>query len=80
MYGTIQRWGNSQGIRLPKGALHTARLREDDQVEIIATEQSITIRKARRYTSLDALFVGYESDYRPAELDTGEDVGREVIE
>ena len=80
MRGTIQRWGNSQGIRLPKGALSTARLRENDEVEIIATEQAITIRKARRFASLDALFAGYAGDYQPAEFDTGADVGREVID
>lgn len=80
MYGTIQRWGNSQGIRLPKGALNAAKLRENDEVEIIATDQAITIRKSKRYASLDALFAGYEGDYQPAEFDTGADVGREVIE
>ena len=79
-YGTIQRWGNSQGIRIPKGALTTARLGENDEVEIIATEREITIRKARRYQSLDALFAGYQGNYMPVEFDTGGDVGREVVE
>ena len=80
MYGTIQRWGNSQGIRLPKGALSIADLRENDQVEIIASERAITIRKRREHRTLDDLFAGYEGDYQPAEFDAGEDVGREVIE
>lgn len=80
MYGTIQRWGNSQGIRLPKGALSTARLRENDEVEIVASEHEITIRKAKRYASLEALFAGYAGDYKPAEFDTGTDVGREVLD
>lgn len=80
MYGTIQRWGNSQGIRLPKGALNVARLGENDVVEIIATEREITIRKAKRHQSLDALFAGYRGEYMPVEFDTGSDVGREVIE
>jgi len=80
MYGTIQRWGNSQGIRLPKGALNAARLRENDEVEIIATPEAITLRKARRYSSLDALFAGYQGDFWPTEVDTGESVGREVVD
>lgn len=80
MYGTIQRWGNSQGIRLPKGALNVARLGENDEVEIIATEREITIRKAKRHRSLDDLFAGYQGDHMPVEFDTGGDVGREVIE
>lgn len=80
MYGTIQKWGNSQGIRIPKGALNVARLQENDDVEIIATEESIVLRKARRYRSLDQLFAGYQGNYQPVEFDTGADVGREVVD
>ncbi|MDR0896952.1 MAG: AbrB/MazE/SpoVT family DNA-binding domain-containing protein [Oscillospiraceae bacterium] len=80
IYGSIQRWGNSQGIRLPKGVLAIASLRENDEVEIIATEQAITIRKSKRYKSLDDLFAGYAGDHLPAEFDTGDAVGREVLD
>ncbi len=80
MVTTIQKWGNSQGIRIPKGALSIARLKENDDVEIIATEDSITLRKVRRRKTLDELFAGYQGDYRPAEFDTGADVGREVLD
>lgn len=80
MHGTIQRWGNSQGIRLPKGALQMAQLQENDDVEIIAGEGSIVLRKIKKYKSLDALFAGYAGDYRPEELDAGNPVGREVFE
>ena len=80
MYGTIQKWGNSQGIRLPKGALAAANLRENDDVEIVASEEAITICKAKRHRSLDDLFAGYAGDYVPAEFDTGENVGLEVLE
>ena len=48
MYGTITKWGNSQGIRIPKGALVAARLQENDDVEIIADKETITLRKLRR--------------------------------
>ena len=44
MYGTITKWGNSQGIRIPKGALVAARLQENDDVEIIADKETITLR------------------------------------
>lgn len=45
MYATIQRWGNSQGIRIPKVLLETLHIRENDRVELIQTEDAITIRK-----------------------------------
>ena len=80
MYGTITKWGNSQGIRIPKGALVAARLQENDDVEIIADKETITLRKLRRPKSLDELFAGYHGDYQPVEFDTGADVGREGID
>ena len=80
MYGTITKWGNSQGIRIPKGALVAARLQENDDVEIIADKETITLRKLRRPKSLDELFAGYHGDYQPVEFVTGADVGREVID
>lgn len=76
--GSIQRWGNSQGVRLPKTLLEAAKLKENDEVELIADGEQITIRKARRIVSLDALFTGYTGDYQPVEDDAGAPVGREV--
>ncbi|MFR6027826.1 MAG: AbrB/MazE/SpoVT family DNA-binding domain-containing protein [Christensenellales bacterium] len=80
MYGTIQRWGNSQGIRIPKGALAASHIGENDAVEIIAEKNTITLRKVNRPKSLDELFAGYHGDYQPVEFDTGADVGLEVID
>ena len=53
LYGTIQRWGNSQGIRIPKGALAASHIGENDAVEIIAEKNTITLRKVNRPKSLD---------------------------
>ena len=80
LYGTIQRWGNSQGIRIPKGALAASHIGENDAVEIIAEKNTITLRKVNRPKSLDELFAGYHGDYQPVAFDTGADVGLEVID
>ena len=80
LYGTIQRWGNSQGIRIPKGALAASHIGENDAVEIIAEKNTITLRKVNRPKSLDELFAEYHGDYQPVEFDTGADVGLEVID
>lgn len=34
MYATIQEWGNSQGLRIPKALLDVLGLRENDRVEL----------------------------------------------
>ncbi len=46
MYATIQRWGNSQGIRIPKVLLESLNIQENDRVELIQAQDTITIRKA----------------------------------
>ncbi len=46
MYATIQRWGNSNGLRIPKALLEALGIRENDRVELIQTADTITIKKA----------------------------------
>lgn len=46
MYATIQRWGNSQGLRIPKALLDALGLRENDRVELTQTDGGIQIKKA----------------------------------
>lgn len=43
MYGTIQKWGNSQAIRLPKAILEMAKLNENDKVEIKVQDGNLII-------------------------------------
>ncbi|MCL2044165.1 MAG: AbrB/MazE/SpoVT family DNA-binding domain-containing protein [Treponema sp.] len=82
MLTTIQRWGNSQGVRLPKPILDELFLQENDQVEIVSENSSIVIRKATRKRrakkSLEELFTNYTGNYKCEEWDTGMPVGKEV--
>ncbi len=82
MYTTIQKWGNSQGIRIPKALLDSLLLKENDPVEIISENDSIVIKKATRNRrakkSLEERFEGYTGNYECAEWDTGKPVGGEV--
>ncbi|PKM82228.1 MAG: AbrB family transcriptional regulator [Firmicutes bacterium HGW-Firmicutes-14] len=78
MFTTIHRWGNSQAVRLPKGILETASLRENDRVEITAEYDRIIIRKAtKKHLTIEERFEGYNGDYRCKEADTGGPVGNE---
>ncbi|MCI2106914.1 MAG: AbrB/MazE/SpoVT family DNA-binding domain-containing protein [Intestinimonas sp.] len=46
MFATIQKWGNSQGLRIPKALLDGLGICENDRVELIQTSDAITIKKA----------------------------------
>lgn len=77
---SIQKWGNSSGVRLHKRLLRAAKLKESDEVELIAGENTIMIRKVQRFENLDQLFAGYQGGYQPHEWQTGADLGREVVD
>lgn len=77
MLTKIQKWGNSQGIRLPKKILKHANLKNGDTVEISAIENQITLTIAKK-TDLQSIFENYEGNYQPKEYDWGKPQGREV--
>ena len=81
MNATIQKWGNSQAIRLPKVLLETASLKENEQVQILATQNQIVIRKIepKKRKTLKERLAGFEGDYVFQEWDTGKPVGNEVF-
>lgn len=80
MQAVIQKWGNSQAVRLPRAVLNAANMQENDAVSIDVQENLITLRKMPRRKTLDDLFAGYSGDYQPAEYDFGADVGLEVLD
>lgn len=45
MVATVQKWGNSLGVRIPRVILDTVKIAENDKVEIINDADTITIRK-----------------------------------
>ena len=46
MYTTVQRWGNSCGLRIPKALLDGIDIRENDRVELFQEGNVIRIQKA----------------------------------
>jgi len=75
----ITKWGNSQGIRIPKNVLQAAKINIDDKVEITTENNSIIIRKATNdVIDIQTLFAHYKGDYPHIEIDWGKLVGREV--
>ena len=45
MNTTIQKWGNSQGVRIPKSILEAVSFKTNDRVDITAEDNKIIIRK-----------------------------------
>ena len=76
----VQKWGKSQGIRLPKKILKDLGIDINDKIEISLNDGEIILRKVKKYIDLDDLFKDYKGDYREdfAEFEFfGEAQGRE---
>jgi antitoxin MazE len=86
MQTTIQKWGNSQAVRLPKTILEPLLLKDNDLVEIKTINDSIVItkatRKRRAKKSLNERFMNWNGAYEVNEEDmlwlNTKPAGREV--
>lgn len=80
MQATIQKWGNSQGIRIPKAFLEALGMKENDIVELDRIEDNIIIKKINKNEklSLEDIFKDYNGDYIAEEFDWGSPIGKEV--
>ncbi|OHW63379.1 antitoxin MazE [Andreesenia angusta] len=79
MLAKIQKWGNSNGIRIPKSALETVHLKENDKVEIVVKEGNIIIMPLKKHKTFEERIAGFTGEYEYEEWDTGEPVGEEVF-
>lgn len=76
---TIQKWGNSQGIRIPRHILDAAQFDLDETVEIDVIDGIIVIKKmAERRKTIKELFEGFDGEYKEKEIEWGKPVGNEV--
>jgi antitoxin MazE len=81
MLAKIQKWGNSQGLRLTKNLLADAQLGVGDEVDISVKDGIIIVapaKKIRGKHSLKDLVARIPENYQTGEVDWGEPVGKEV--
>jgi antitoxin MazE len=81
MITKIQKWGNSQGLRLSKELLADVHLAVGDPVSVTVQEGSLVVTPARRVRgghNLEELVAGVPKDHPPGELDWGPPQGHEV--
>lgn len=81
MLTQIVKWGNSQGIRLPKPLLEDIGMKENDTVELTVESGNIIIKKAEatnRHKSINERFADFSGTYEPVDIAWGEPVGNEL--
>ena len=81
MLAKIQKWGNSQGLRLAKNLLEDAHLDVGDEVDISVKGGIMIVKPAKRIRgryNLEELIARIPRDYESDEVDWGEPVGKEI--
>jgi antitoxin MazE len=76
MKGTVQRWGNSLAIRLPRAYARDLAVDEGSEVELRVDGPSLVVTPSSTPT-LDALLAAVTEENLHAEVDTGPATGRE---
>lgn len=76
----IQKWGNSQGLRLAKHILESAQISIGDDLEIIVGENEIVLKKKTQPKFVLADLVRkMPANYRPEADPFGKSVGNEEL-
>ena len=81
MLSKIQKWGNSQGLRLAKNLLADVQLNIGDEVDISVKDGIMIITPAKRIRGrhkLKDLVARIPENYQTSEVDWGEPVGKEA--
>ena len=81
MLARVQKWGKNQGVRLPKTILRKARVFTGDDLKVSVLGRIIILEPVqtsqRKYT-LKKLIAKMPKNYKPAELEWGRAMGKEV--
>ncbi len=75
----LKRWGNSIGLRIPKGIVESAGFKPDDAVEIETVQDGFMVKKARRKYDLAELLSRVTPENRHDPVDFGGPQGRELL-
>jgi len=81
MRAQMLKWGNSLAVRIPKPIADEARLKAGDALEIeVAAEGAVELHRAGKVPTLAQLVSQITPENRYAEISSGPETGKEVIE
>ena len=81
MLSKVQKWGNSQGIRIPKNLLENSLIKIGEEVEITVKDGKIIVEpthKIRGKYDIKDLVCKMPKDYEVEEINWGVPSGQEV--
>jgi antitoxin MazE len=78
MKTTIQKWGNSLAIRIPKSITKDSRVSEGSNIDILVENGKIILSPGRKEYSLKELLKNITNENIHSEISTGDQTGGEI--
>lgn len=79
MEARLQKWGNSDGIRIPSNILKSLNLKTNDKVDLKFENDSIIITKPKKeIKSLEERFAEYNGENLTKDFNWDEAMGKEI--
>lgn len=78
MSTTVQKWGNSLGIRIPHEVAKKIAIQQGSEIEITATGNTVTLTPKKKKPTLKELCAQITPENRHEEIDFGRS-GRELL-
>jgi antitoxin MazE len=79
MQVALKRWGNSIGLRIPKGIADSLGLKADDTVDIVTTKDGLVVKKTGKKYVLKELLSRVTPENRHGSIDWGGPKGNELL-
>jgi antitoxin MazE len=76
----IVKWGNSQGVRIPKALLDILNISGNDTLDISTKDGTLIIKKVSdsKHKTIQERFADFNGSYEPVSIDWGEPQGDEI--
>ena len=78
MKATIQKWGNSLAIRIPKNITKDIRVSEGSNIDIMVENGNIVLSPGKKEYSLKELLKNITIENIHSEISTGDQTGGEI--
>ena len=74
----VQKWGNSLAVRIPNSYAKDINLNEGTVVDIYQEEEKLIVKPKQKESALKDLLSRVSEDNIHNEIDTGDNVGKEI--
>ena len=76
---TVQKWGNSLAVRIPRGVAEALSIEQGSELELSVENQVLILRPTKKKPVLEDLLSRINSENRHSEIDFGEVEGNELM-